>query len=225
MTNGRRHRGRCPNEHRQGRTSSFEAKVVGPRRENEDRAAVVPRVDVALSAGWGAGSVVEVGAAGEARNDRCRCRNFHSRCHDGSRKQMDGAFLSIDGNALALGMLVDEDVVPQVKRVQRKACGEQTQDCDVGESRVHSSHWEALRVTDTTQHAIGGQVAGTTGPSPHFSPAAWCHDGTLYISARARIIAATGEKSGLGDGLVPSRRALWARIEDGCAFLWQRIEP
>ena len=47
----------------------------------------------------------------------------------------------------------------------------------------------------------------------------------LDRAARARIIAATGEKSGLGDGLVPSRRALWARIEDGCAFLWQRIEP
>lgn len=75
------------------------------------------------SSGRGAGSVVGIGAPGEAGNDRCRCRDFPSSCHGVSRKQVDGTFLSVDGNALALGMLVLEDVVPKVERLQRKACG------------------------------------------------------------------------------------------------------
>ena len=36
---------------------------------------------------------------------------------------MDGTFLSVDRNALALGMLLLEDVVPKVERLQGKACG------------------------------------------------------------------------------------------------------
>ena len=47
---------------------------------------------------------------------------------------MDGAFRSIDRRALAFGMLVDEDVVPQVKGLQRKACAKQRKQRDVGES-------------------------------------------------------------------------------------------
>ena len=53
---------------------------------------------------------------------------------------MDNTVLSVDGNALALGMLVREDVVPQVKRLQRKACGEQNQDGDMGEAWMHDPH-------------------------------------------------------------------------------------
>lgn len=53
-------------------------------------------------------------APGKTPSDHHRCRDFRSRCHGGSRKQMDGAVLSVDGNALALGMLVREYVVPKV---------------------------------------------------------------------------------------------------------------
>ena len=63
---------------------------------------------------WSAGAVVDIGAPGKTPSDRRRCRDFRSRCHGGSRKQMDGAVLSVDGNALALGMLVREFVVPKV---------------------------------------------------------------------------------------------------------------
>ena len=79
-----------------------------------------------LPHGRGAGSVVDVGAPCEADNNRCRCHNFHSRCHEGNRKQVDDTFLTVDGNALALGVLVLENVVPQVKRLQHKACGQKT---------------------------------------------------------------------------------------------------
>lgn len=71
------------------------------------------------SARWGAGTVVDVGIPVEATHDRSRGRDFHARCQRSSRKQVDGAFLPVDGNALALRVLVGEDVVPQVKRLQR----------------------------------------------------------------------------------------------------------
>ncbi|MYA18557.1 MAG: hypothetical protein F4Z28_18225 [Gammaproteobacteria bacterium] len=53
---------------------------------------------------------------------------------------MRGTFLSVDGHALALGVLFDEDVVSQVQRLQCKACGEQPKQGDVGESRAHGPH-------------------------------------------------------------------------------------
>ena len=40
-------------------------------------------------------------------------------------------------------MLVGEDVVPQMKRLQRKACEEQNQDCDMGESWMHGPQMES----------------------------------------------------------------------------------
>ena len=46
---------------------------------------------------------------------------------------MGGTFLSIDGDTLALRVFVGEDVVSQVKRLQRKACTEHAQDGDGGE--------------------------------------------------------------------------------------------
>ena len=98
------------------------------------------RMDVALKRRRSASSVVDIGAPGEAPSDRHRCRDFRSRCHGGSRKQVDGTVLSVDGNALAPGMLVREDVVPEVKRLQRQACGEQNQDGDMGEAWMHDPH-------------------------------------------------------------------------------------
>ena len=54
---------------------------------------------------------------------------------------MDGTFRSIDRRALAFGMLVDEDVVPQVKGLQCETCGKQSQQCDLGEAWTHVSRY------------------------------------------------------------------------------------
>ena len=133
-----------------------EANLVGPRREKTTAQPSLQRPTLRSSARWRAGTVVDVGIPVETTNGRACGRDFHARRHRGSRKQVGGTFLSVDGNALALGVLVGEDVVPQVKRLQREACAKQTQDCDIGESWAHGPNQE-MRIGDTTQHVVRGQ--------------------------------------------------------------------
>ena len=107
---------------------------------------------------WGARSIADFGIPGGNRQGRLGWRDVDPRPRSGIRQHMDGTFRSIDRRALALGMLVDEDVVSQVKGLQCETCGKQSQQCDLGESGTHVSRYRDVPARNSTYHVNPGQA-------------------------------------------------------------------
>ena len=97
---------------------------------------------------WGAGSMTDCGVPGGNHQGRRGRHDVDPRPRRGIRQHMVGTFRSVDCHALALGMLVDEDVVPQVEGLQCEARGKQSQQCDLVESRAHGSRYREVPATE-----------------------------------------------------------------------------
>ena len=136
---------RRPKERRQGRTSTSQHSTSKRSRRSHrqriqaNRTAVASRSTLGSSARWGASSAIDVSVPGKSGDDRRRCRHFRARCPGGDRNRVDGTVVAFDGSTLAFGMLFHEDVVAEVKRLQRKACANETRDDDLDESWAHGS--------------------------------------------------------------------------------------
>ena len=77
------------------------------------------------------------GTPSGARKDWHRRRNFHLRRTNDSGQCRHCGFGSVRCSTRALDRVVDGQVMTQVKRLQREACGKQTQDRYLCESWDH----------------------------------------------------------------------------------------
>ena len=80
-----------------------------------------------------------------ARNGGRRHRNLDIRCANDSRQSSHWGFGSVGCGARAFDRLVDDQVMPQVERLEREACGKQTQHRYLGESWNHGASTGLLR--------------------------------------------------------------------------------
>jgi len=99
------------------------------------------------------------GIPGRDRNGRRELDNLNVRRAKASRQYMHRGFGSVGRGARTFDRLVNDQVVPQMKRLQREACRKQTQHRCLGESWDHGPHWASLKSPTLHSTSTPGKYA------------------------------------------------------------------